>query len=265
MVISEKTKISALIKENKDVIDVIASINSHFNKLKNPVLRRVLAPRVTIADAAKIGGVSVELFLNKLTDVGFEIDESVKSKPQEETLKEQAVKKDNVISFDVRPIIEGGQDPFKEIMEKIKDIQQNETLEIINSFEPIPLINILKSKGFESKIERKGDAVYTYFKKLIENKDELISEVKGDTSPDFDATYKRYVGKMDHVDVRHLEMPEPMTTILAKLEKLQNDYCLVVDHKKVPQFLLPELENRNYNILYNRKTEHHIQLLIFKN
>jgi len=187
MKVSEKTKISALIKENKAVIDVIASINSHFKKLKNPVLRRVLAPRVTIADAAKIGGVSVELFLNKLTEVGFEIDESAISKPQKEVLKKQAVKKDSVISFDVRPIIEGGQDPFKEIMEKIKDIQQNETLEIINSFEPIPLINILKSKGFECETERKGDVVYTYFKKLEQSKDELISEVKGDTDPDFDS------------------------------------------------------------------------------
>ena len=263
MKVSGKTKISALIKENKAVIDVIASINSHFKKLKNPVLRRVLAPRVTIADAAKIGGVSVELFLNKLSEVGFEIDESVKSKPKEEILKEQAVKKDNVISFDVRTIIEGGQDPFKEIMEKIKGIQQNETLEIINSFEPIPLINILKSKGFQCETERKGDAVYSYFTKLKENKDELISEVKGETDPDFDATYKNYIGKMEHVDVRHLEMPEPMTTILAKLETLQDGYCLLVDHKKVPQFLLPELENRNYSVLYNRKTEHHIQLLIF--
>ena len=173
------------------------------------------------------------------------------------------MKKDNVISFDVRTIIEGGQDPFKEIMEKIKGIQQNETLEIINSFEPIPLINILKSKGFQCETERKGDAVYSYFTKLKENKDELISEVKGETDPDFDATYKNYIGKMEHVDVRHLEMPEPMTTILAKLETLQDGYCLLVDHKKVPQFLLPELENRNYSVLYNRKTEHHIQLLIF--
>ena len=264
MKVSGKTKISALIRENEAVIDVIASINSHFKKLKNPVLRRVLAPRVTIADAAKIGGVSVELFLNKLTEVGFEIDISEKSKPQEEAFNEQTITKDKVISFDVRPTIERGQDPFKEIMEKIKDIQQNETLEIINSFEPIPLINILKSKGFESETEHKGGAVYTYFKKLEESKDELISEVKGETDPNFDITYKNYIGKMEHVDVRHLEMPEPMTTILAKLEQLQDDYCLLVDHKKVPQFLLPELENRNYDILYNRKTDHHIQLLIFK-
>ena len=264
MKISAKTKISALIKENKAAIDVIASINSHFNKLKNPVLRRVLAPRVTIADASKIGGVSVDVFLNKLAEAGFEIGDSKKINIQKEVSKKQLIKKDMIKSFDVRPIIEGGQDPFKEIMEKIKDIQQNETLEIINSFEPIPLINILKSKGFECETEHKEGAVYTYFKKLEESKDELISEENGETDTEFDITYKKYIGKMEHVDVRHLEMPEPMTTVLSKLEQLPEDNCLLVDHKKVPQFLLPELENRNYNILYNRKTEDHIQLLIFK-
>ena len=94
----------------------------------------------------------------------------------------------------------------------------------------------------------------------------LLSNEKqeGETNPDFEATYKKYVGKMDYVDVRHLEMPQPMTTILEKLEQMQDDNCLLVDHKKVPQFLLPELENRNYNILYNKKSEHHIQLLIYK-
>ena len=65
MVVNRKTRISTLIAEDSKVIDTIASINKHFNKLKNPVLRRVLAPRVTIEDASKIGGVTINVFLNK--------------------------------------------------------------------------------------------------------------------------------------------------------------------------------------------------------
>ena len=65
MVVNRKTRISTLIAEDSKVIDTIASINKHFNKLKNPVLRRVLAPRVTIEDAAKIGGVTINVFLKK--------------------------------------------------------------------------------------------------------------------------------------------------------------------------------------------------------
>lgn len=55
MVVNRDTRISKLIDENYDVIDTIVSINKHFRKLKNPVLRRVLAPRVSVADAAKKG------------------------------------------------------------------------------------------------------------------------------------------------------------------------------------------------------------------
>jgi len=61
-----------------------------------------------------------------------------------------------------------------------------------------------------------------------------------------------------------LEMPEPMTTILEALENLTETSALFVDHKKVPQFLLPELATRGYEIMYKEISEHHLQLLIFK-
>ena len=261
MRITQNTKISVLIKENKDVIDTIASINSHFKKLKNPLLRRALAPRVTIADASKIGGVTVQVFLNKLKEIGFEIEDEVE-KTSEKTAR--TMDKNNVLSFDVRSLIAGGTDPFKEIMQKIKQLEVNQTLEVINTFEPIPLINVLKSKGFTSEVIRKEDLVYTYFQK--NNADFNLNEEVStcETKQDFDAIYKTYIGKMEYVDVRHLEMPEPMTTILEKLEILPEGYCLSVDHKKIPQFLLPELKERNFEIFYNTIDENHIQLLIRK-
>lgn len=259
--ITEKTKISKLIKENNNAIDVIASINSHFKKLKNPILRRALAPRVTIADAAKIGGVTVEEFLNKLQEIGFEVENNV----VETLIKEEInMNKNNVLSFDVREIIAGGADPFKEIMQKIKVLEKGQTLEIINSFEPIPLINVLKSKGFITEVERKDDLVYSYFQKVEEVALNNSEESTCSTDNSFDDIYKTYIGKMEHIDVRHLEMPEPMTTILEKLETLPKGFCLVVDHKQVPQFLLPELKERNFEIFYNEISSNHIQLLIRK-
>ena len=71
MKINGKTKISKVIKENKQAIETIASLNSHFTKLRNPILRRVLAPRVTISEASKIGKCSLETMLNSLAEIGF--------------------------------------------------------------------------------------------------------------------------------------------------------------------------------------------------
>tara|TARA_R110001583_G_scaffold34847_6_gene116649 strand:- start:19995 stop:20522 length:528 start_codon:yes stop_codon:yes gene_type:complete len=171
---------------------------------------------------------------------------------------------DNLISLDVRPIIAKGNDPFKEIMETVNKLSNQQTLEIINSFEPIPLINKLKRKGYRTWTE-KSDAgiVHTYFKKTNELKssDEPLLEK---TSIEFDEKFKQFIGKLKQIDVRDLEMPEPMTTILEALEMLPIGNALFVEHKKVPQFLLPELKERNFEILYNKKTDNHLQLLIFK-
>lgn len=172
--------------------------------------------------------------------------------------------KSNVLSFDVRALLAGGTDPFKEIMKKIEGLEVNQTLEIINTFEPIPLINVLKSKGFTSEVERKDDLVYAYFKKVEDIALNNSEESTCSSENSFDVIYKTYIGKMEYVDVRHLEMPEPMTAILEKLETLPKGYCLSVDHKKVPQFLLPELKDRNFDVFYNKIDENHLQLLIRK-
>ncbi len=269
MVVNKHTRISKLIVENPEVINAIASINKHFKKLKNPVLRRILAPRITVADAAKIGGVSLDFFLNKLEGVGFEIDMENNHNTIEESENQDSEfvrAKTNLVSLDVRPIIGSGSDPFNEIMTIVKSLKENETLEIINSFEPIPLIHKLERKGFVSWTEKtQKDIVRTYFQmdKEIEEKDDLNPKEETSNS-NFDEKYKSFVGKLKSIDVRYLEMPEPMTTILHEIELLPEGHALFVDHKKVPQFLLPELKARSFEILYNEKSDHHLQLLIFK-
>jgi len=96
--------------------------------------------------------------------------------------------------------------------------------------------------------------------KVVEDNEETVEVPQ----ISFDEKYKTFIGKMKCIDVRDLEMPEPMTTILSELEKLPTAHSLFVDHKKIPQFLLPELKQRGFEILYNRKSETHLQLLIYK-
>ena len=71
--IKPETKISTIIKANADAIEAIASINPHFNKLRNPILRKILASRVTVSEAAKIGKCSMECFAEKLRPLGFDL------------------------------------------------------------------------------------------------------------------------------------------------------------------------------------------------
>src|SRR5690606_30987926 len=71
MDINKNTRISELIKENKASIDAIASLAKPLEKLKNPVLRRIMASRVTLTEAAQMGGCSIADFIRVLRPLGF--------------------------------------------------------------------------------------------------------------------------------------------------------------------------------------------------
>lgn len=168
------------------------------------------------------------------------------------------------VCLDVRPILSGGTDPFNTIMETVKNLKEGQTLQIINTFQPLPLITKLEQNGYKSWTEQPEPGVFhTFFKKdaSVENE---IEPILMEENFKFDALYKTFIGKLKSVDVRNLEMPEPMTTILEALEQLPEGFALFVEHKKVPQFLLPELEARNFEIHYKKRALDHLQLLIFK-
>jgi len=275
MLISAKTKISTLIKANSQAINAIADINPHFRKLKNPVLRRVLAPRVTIEMAAKIGGVNVQVFFDKLEQIGFEIDKNDLSGLTNNSAKEVNnktetmidIENDKITILDVREDLANGIDPFSKIMATIKTFTEGEVLQIINTFEPVPIINVLKQKGFISKIEHISDKeIHTYLKKEKEDRSEEINEkAKNDAkSDDIDTVFASFKEKFKEIDVRDLEMPQPMVKILEELDGLPDDYCMYVHHKKVPQFLLPQLDERNYVYLTKDIDQDNTKMLIFK-
>ncbi len=176
------------------------------------------------------------------------------------------INQSHIVTLDVRAGIKVGVDPFTEIMAAVKVLGVEETLQIINIFEPIPLINKMKAKGYESWTERPEEGVvHTYFKRKTDKVDEQeLPEVTASEGSEFEQKLVSFCNKINKIDVRNLEMPEPMTSILQALEALPEGYALFVEHKKIPQFLLPELKTRNYSIMYNEVDGENLQLLIFK-
>ncbi|NOY48972.1 MAG: DUF2249 domain-containing protein [Chlorobi bacterium] len=270
MIISEKTKISKLIEHNIETIEVISTINRHFKKLRNPILRKALAPRVSIADAARIGGVAVCIMIDKLKAIGFETDDgcacdTISSKKElTKNLINISMRKENIVELDVRPILAGGVDPFEAIMAKLNEMDDSQTLLIINTFEPIPLLSLLKKKGYAYETERPEDGlVHTYLEKSSGGAEEQAADTKT-LELDFGQTEGEFAGKMTEVDVRDMEMPMPMVTILEEIEKLPNGHALYVHHKKLPQYLIPELEDRGYSWVSKEVDDANVKLIIFK-
>jgi hypothetical protein len=263
--INVRTKISYLLKESPGALEAIISISPKFNKLRNPILRKLMASRTSIANACKIGGCQVNDFFEKLKPLGFEIDETVAPETQEKAPRPEFmdhISAENLAVLDVRAMLDAGKDPFKLIMEKINNLKEKQVLQLINSFEPTPLIQILEKKNFQTYVEAiDPNLVHTYF--FNPKGVELASATTTNTQEDWALKLKKIGDNLATIDVRQLEAPLPMLTILDELEKLGPEKALYVYHKRIPVFLLPELREKNYDYLIKEISDGEVHLLIF--
>ena len=272
--ISVNTKISELIKENSGSVDAIASIAKPLEKLKNPILRKIMASRVTIAEASKMTGTKVDDFKRVLSPLGFifEGEESAKEESSA-NLKPLWLKnapKEIIDFYDVRPIIDDGADPLKEILHRFKELKPGEILCVINGFVPTPLIHLLKQeKAEDTFVETISDKEFhTYFlkkKKDAEATNSFESKLQMNGSEEFSKILARFSeDQIRRIDVRGLEMPGPMHTILGELEILPEGNALFIDHKRVPVYLLEELADKDFEVHINNVAEGDVKMLIFK-
>ena len=66
--------------------------------------------------------------------------------------------------LDVRPLLQRGDEPLSIILQRVQALGAEEGLIIIAPFLPSPLIELLGSQGFQSKIERgEGGSWIVYF------------------------------------------------------------------------------------------------------
>lgn len=271
MLINEKTKIAALLKYHPDALETIVSIAPDFKKLRNPILRKLMAGRTSIAMASKIGGVRPEDFFKALKPLGFEYDDT--GGPVEEIFEEsfmpdylKNLDEDRLVSFDVRELIARGDDPLRSIQDKVKSLSLGQVLLIINSFEPVPLIKLLERQGFKAYVKQvDGDTYETYFYKEGESGSRISeNDAPISTSGDWEEMLTQFENRIEEIDVRHLEAPMPMITILEALDSLPEGKALYVHHKRIPVFLLGELNERRFGYRIKEVSENMVYLLIFK-
>ena len=118
MLINAQTKISALLKHHPDALEAIVPLSTDFKKLRNPVLRKLMAGRTSIAMASKIGRCTPEDFFEKLKPLGFEADTlrptekevETEEKPIPQFIKE--LEADHIVTLDVRSMLGDGNDPL---------------------------------------------------------------------------------------------------------------------------------------------------------
>lgn len=146
-------KVSDLLDAYPHLEDTLLELSPAFSKLRNPILRRTVAKVTTLQQAAKVAGISPILLLETLRQAaGLPIDnsnESIDIENEQKDKPEWFGEMNITIRFDARPIIESGENPMQEIIRLSKELQNNQIMELTAPFKPVPIMDLLKSKGFE--------------------------------------------------------------------------------------------------------------------
>lgn len=271
MKISVNTKIASILKHNPASLDAIISLNRKFEKLRNPILRKLMAGRTSLAQAARIGDVSVKDFFDTLAPLGFESDENETEAAEEKGtgIKPDFIKNispERIHELDVRPLLSKDEDPLQLIMKTIRALPQDHVLKLINSFEPTPLIALLEKKGYVSYSEwADATTIYSFFYlSKGEKKDDLSPAFTTSSEEDFDRILNNFGNSKVTINVRHLEMPQPMLTILEELQKLPAEKALFVYHKRIPVYLIDELKEKNFDFRIKQISTGEVEMLIWK-
>jgi uncharacterized protein (DUF2249 family) len=270
LTINAETKISQLLEVDRDlVIKTLVQLNKKFAKLNNPIWRNLLIKRVNIAEACKISNTELVDFLWSMKQIGFQVSDESPLEDKVRLLTESFQEPLSYFELDVRPLFVQGKDPLKEILASIKKLREGQGLKLINTFVPLPLIDMLADKGFSHRLEHQdSNTVVTYFSRTSIAAEEIssmpLTEAAGDEKQ-FDMLLAGFIKeKISYLDVRNLEMPKPMLAILEQTSNLNCGSALFVYHKKIPVYLLPELEKQGLSYCFKTIGPGDVNMLIYK-
>ncbi|RZA00528.1 MAG: DUF2249 domain-containing protein [Sphingobacteriaceae bacterium] len=270
LTINAQTKISQLLEVDRDlVINTLVGLNKNFSKLRNPVLRNLLVKRVSIADVCKISKTDIADFMLSMKQIGFQIAEETPVENTPLVLIKTFQEPLNYFELDVRSILAQDKDPLKEILASVKKLNDGQGLKLINTFEPLPLIHLLEGKGFSYRVEHTHpNMVVTYFSRSGNVPEETVTDSLTEPTID-DEQFNQKLESFDddsvkYIDVRNLEMPKPMLAILEQTPNLNSRSALFVYHKKIPVYLLPELEKQGLGYAFKTIGPGDVNMLIYK-
>lgn len=275
MVIRKQDRVSDVLKHDESLIGVFIALSPAFERLRNRALRRVMAHLVTVEQAARMGGVDPDVLVARLNAADGEAATQPVREPHGDAAPppagEQlppalaALPDDHIVDVDVREDLRNGREPFSRIMAARRRVPDGGALRVRAVFEPVPLYAALGKHGFAHHTEQLGEDDWRVWFYAGEPQNGSVDNAAATTAPattgapaDAEESTGDEAGLGDGgdaggvagdvvvLDVRGLEPPEPMVRTLAVLETLPANATLVQINVRVPQFLLPQLEERGF-------------------
>jgi hypothetical protein len=164
--IKASTRLAKVLELHPDLLEYIVSLEPHdFARLHNPVMRKLMAPRITLARVAVMAGVPLPKFLERvalLTGAKVGQDEVEVLLPQSASQPPAwvlAAKDSSVRTVDLLALDDAlEQDPMPVVMLEVKKLRAGEVLLIRHRWEPQPFYDVWsKMPGYQWFSEQVSD------------------------------------------------------------------------------------------------------------
>ena len=236
MVILGKTKIKEMLDTYPNLRNVLVDVSPKAKKLNNKLVYNTVAKWATINDVSKFLDISVCELLHRLNkEIGTEeqlyqqfpecISEQVESLPEKKPEWVDSAKK--IFIMDVRD-----RDDFflPDVVRQVKQLEPEEVLTVINSFDPIPLKNMLAEMGYEFYTKEVTSEEFHVAIHALQSPEERVKH------------WKSYKESFEVVDVRGWK-EDPFSAILKKAQDVPvgDGFRLIQYFEPVPliNMLLP--------------------------
>ncbi len=261
-------KISQVLQYYPELLEVLIEAAPAFDKLRNPILRRVQSRLVTVGQAAEIAGLDPAALVAQLNSAvgltGVESESPPSDKLPENRLEPPWVTGAIIAEqLDVRSFQQRGEEPFGAIMAAVRQVPPGQVLSLRNTFEPTPLYDVLGQRGFEPWAQKLGDNDWEilFFNSGINRVTPPPEQPPASAPPA--PTWDEPTATLT-IDVSELVPPEPMIKILTALEELPDGASLLVHHVRRPMHLYPRLDELGYRHETRELGPNRIELLIEK-
>ena len=182
MRVTAEMKVRDALKINERMLDAFTWLAPEFERLRNPALRKVMANRITIEQAARVAkipltealyvlnlaaGESAEQLHREFDFLPVSAFERTTDNPPRKPRELVGLKDDDsrVRFADVMPQAERGEDPLPVIMRYMIALESDdEVLLVRHPFDPLPLRDLFARRGYASWAEeRRPNDWYIYF------------------------------------------------------------------------------------------------------
>lgn len=150
--ITPAMKVGQLLDTFPELEPVLVDMAAPFKKLRNPVLRKTVAKVTTLQKAAVVAGVPIGELIRTLRQAAGQSTADVSADSQPPVVEAsselpESLRNATVIeTINADDLLERGEHPLARVQPLLQNLRPTEAIQIIASFRPEPLIEMLQQK-----------------------------------------------------------------------------------------------------------------------